>query len=496
MRTFFDFLPSGFTASDLFRVTGSQQLAIAFIAFIALSTSLSSSAQDLYDKKDIAHAKKAIEIAQKSDLAYDLIASLTSEVGPRPAGSENDAKAVAWAMAKLGAMGFDRVWKDPIKVDAWKRISGHADLVAPYQQHLAVAALGNSISTPAEGISAEVEYYENFDALKTDTSGRAKGKIVFVDNVFVRSRDGRGYGQAVPVRINGAIEASKRGAAAIVIRSVGTDSDRLPHTGTMRYDEKEAPPIPAAAISTPDGDLIRLIARERTKPGSKIAPLKIALHMKNSTTKGVDSHNVIAEIRGSEKPDEVIAIGGHLDSWDLGTGAIDDGAGVAITVATAKILKDMGVRPKRTIRVILFGNEENGLDGGRDYAAKYGKQKHQLIAESDLGAGSIYRMTTRVDEATRPWLKAIADVIAPLGIEWGENTGGGGPDFGPTVNGFGHPAAALSQDATKYFDIHHTANDTLDKIDPKEMKQNVAAWVAMVWLAAQADHSFSGPPKK
>ena len=466
------------------------------VAIIALGTSLAVSAQDLYDKKDIAHAKKAIEVAQKSDLAYDLIASLTSEVGPRPAGSENDAKAVEWALAKLGAMGFDRVWKDPIKVDAWKRISAHADLVAPYQQHLAIAALGNSISTPADGIGAEVEYYENFDVLKADTSGRAKGRIVFVDNVFVRSRDGRGYGQAVPVRINGAIEASKRGALAIVIRSVGTDNDRLPHTGTMRYDEKEAPPIPAAAVSTPDGDLIRRIVQERAKPGTKIAPLKIFLSMKNSTTKGADSHNVIAEIRGSEKPDEVIAIGGHLDSWDLGTGAIDDGAGVAITVATAKILKDMGVRPKRTIRVILFGNEENGLDGGRDYAAKYGKQKHQLIAESDLGAGNIYRMTTRVDEATRPWLKAIAEVIAPLGIEWGENTGGGGPDFGPTVNGFGHPAAGLSQDATKYFDIHHTANDTLDKIDPKEMKQNVAAWVAMVWLAAQADHSFSGPPKK
>jgi Zn-dependent M28 family amino/carboxypeptidase len=466
------------------------------LALVATCVSTVGAAQTLYDQKDIAHAKRAMEIAQKSDLAYDIVASLTSEVGPRPAGSENDAKAVAWAVSKLGAMGFDRVWKDPIKVDAWKRISAHADLIAPYQQHLAVAALGNSISTPPEGISAEVEYYENFDALKSDTTSRAKGKIVFVDNVFVRSRDGRGYGQTVPVRITGAIEASKRGAVAIVIRSVGTDSDRLPHTGTMRYDDKEAPPIPAAAVSTPDGDLIRRIAAERAKSAGKIAPLKIFLSMKNSLTKGVDSHNVIAEIRGSEKPDEVVAIGGHLDSWDLGTGAIDDGAGVAITVATAKILKDMGVRPKRTVRVILFGNEENGLDGGRDYAAKYGKQKHQLIAESDLGAGSIYRMTTKVDEATRPWLKAIADVIVPLGIEWGENTGGGGPDFGPTVNGYGHPAAGLSQDATKYFDIHHTANDTLDKIDPAQMKQNVAAWVAMVWLAAQADATFNGAQKK
>ena len=462
----------------------------------ALALPLCAQTTSTYSPADINHAKQAIAVAQKSDLAYDLVASLTTEVGPRPAGSENDAKAVAWAIAKFNAMGFDRVWKDPIKVDAWKRIGAHADLVAPYHQHLALAALGNSISTVPEGITAEVEYYENFDALKADKSNRAKGKIVFVDSVFTRSREGRGYGQAVPVRITGAIEASKRGALAIVIRSVGTDNDRLPHTGTMRYDEKEAPPIPAAAVSTPDGDMIRRIALDAAKPGATAAPMKMFLNMKNISTKGVESHNVIAEIRGSEKPDEVVAIGGHLDSWDLGTGAIDDGAGVAITMATAKILKDMGVRPKRTIRVILFGNEENGLDGGREYAAKYGKQKHQLVAESDLGAGSIYRLSTRVDETTRPWLKAIADVVAPLGIEWGENNGSGGPDFGPLLAGYNHPAAALAQDATKYFDYHHTANDTLDKIDPVQMKQNVAAWVAMVWLASQADVSFAGPPLK
>ncbi len=470
--------------------------AFAFTLVALLATSAAAQVVSTYSKTDLDHARQAIAIAQKSDLAYDLVASLTTEVGPRPAGSANDAKAVAWAKAKFTSMGFDRVWTDPIKVDAWKRIGAHADIVAPYHQHMAVTALGNSVSTPSEGINAEVEYYENFDALKADTSSRAKGKIVFVDSVFPRSREGRGYGQAVPVRITGAIEAGKRGALAIVIRSVGTDSDRLPHTGSMRYDEKETAPIPAAAVSTPDGDLIRYIVKESSKQTPKPAPLKIFLNMKNITTKGVDSHNVIGEIRGSEKPDEIVAIGGHLDSWDLGTGAIDDGAGVAITMATAKILKDMGVRPKRTIRVILFGNEENGLDGARAYAAKYGNQKHQLVSESDLGADKIYRMNTRTNETTRPWLKAISDVIAPLGIEWGDNTGSGGPDFGPLVSSYGHPAVTLAQDATRYFDYHHTANDTLDKIDPAQMKQNVAAWVAMVWLAAQADASFGGLPNK
>ena len=478
------------------RRPAARATACTLILATAMAISACAQVASPYAKADLDHARQAIAIAQKSDLAYDLVASLTAEVGPRPAGSENDAKAVTWAKAKFTAMGFDRVWTDPIKVDAWKRVGAHADIVAPYHQHLAVTALGNSVSTPPEGINAEVAYYENFDALKADTSSRAKGKIVFVDNVFSRSREGRGYGLAVPVRITGAIEAGKRGALALVIRSVGTDSDRLPHTGTMRYDEKETAPIPAAAVSTPDGDLIRYLVVESRKQTPQRAPLKMFLNMKNISTKNVDSHNVIGEIRGSEKPDEIVAIGGHLDSWDLGTGAIDDGAGVAITMATAKILKDMGVRPKRTIRVILFGNEENGLDGARAYAAKYGSEKHQLVSESDLGADKIYRMNTRSSETTRPWLKAIADVIAPLGVEWGDNNGSGGPDFGPLVSGYGHPAVTLAQDATRYFDYHHTANDTLDKIDPAQMKQNVAAWVAMVWLASQAEASFAGVPKK
>lgn len=467
--------------------------------FIATSAQGQTASTSPFAARDIAHAKRAMAIAEKSDLAYDLVASLTTEVGPRPAGSVNDAKAVAWAVAKFKALGFERVWTDKVKVDAFRRVGAHADLVAPFHHHLAVAALGNSISTPDTGITAEVAYYASFDALKADTSDRAKGRIVYIDSTFNKSQDGRGYGQTVGARVTGAIEASKRGAVALLIRSIGTDADRLPHTGTMRYDEKIAPPIPAAAVSTPDGDVIRRIALNY----DAVPPMKVFLNMKNTITKGVDSYNVLAEWRGTDpdktRASEVVAIGGHLDSWDLGTGALDDGAGVAITMATAKILKDMAAdtktAPRRTIRVILFANEENGLDGARDYAERYGKEKHQLVSESDLGADSIYRLNTRVDEATRPWLKAIADVLAPIGVAWGENTGSGGPDFGPLVNGFSHPAATLAQDATRYFDYHHTANDTLDKIDPVKMRQNVMAWVAMVWLAAQADHSFAGVPR-
>ena len=469
------------------------QMALA-AAQTSASTAKTLTVTSLYSEKDITHAKAAMAIAQKSDLAYELVASLTTEVGARPAGSTADAKAVAWAVKKLEAMGFDRVWTEPVKVNAWRRVGAHADLVAPYHHHLTIAALGNSVSTPNTGITAEVVYYANFDALKKDTTDRARDKIVFIDGEFSKSIDGRGYGPAVGARISGAIEAGKRGALALIIRSVGTSHDRLAHTGTMRYDEKITPPIPAAAVSTPDAELIRRIA---LSPVENAAPMKLYLNMKNIATPDVESRNVFAEWRGNDKTkaDQIVAIGGHLDSWDMGTGAIDDGAGVAITVATAKILKDMGSIPRRTIRVILFANEENGLDGARAYADNYGMQKHQLVSESDLGAGSVYQLNTRVDDATRPWLDAINAVIAPLGIKRGDNNASGGPDFNPLVTRFHHPAATLAQDATDYFDYHHTANDTLDKIDPVKLKQNVASWVAMVWLAAQAEKDFIGIKK-
>ena len=452
------------------------------------ATVLPALAESLYSSEDIAIVKQAMATAHGSELAYDIVASLTTEIGPRPAGSANDARAVAWAKAKLTSLGFERVWTEPVKVSAWTRGAAHADIVSPFPQHLAVTALGNSISTPPEGITAEVAYFENYDQLKNDKSDRAKGRIVFIDGSFTRSREGTHYGRNVGARLTGAVEAGKRGALAVMIRSIGSDRDRLPHTGTMRYDDKVTP-IPAAAVSNPDADLVARQVR-----GGE--PLRISLSMKNETRPSAESHNVLAEIRGSEKPEQVVAIGGHLDSWDLGTGAIDDGAGVAITIAAAKILKDSGVRPKRTIRVILFANEENGLDGAKAYAAVHGKEKHQLVSESDLGAGNIYKFHTRITDAGMPWMKEIAEVLAPLGVEAGNNEASGGPDMSPMVNDHAAPAVSLAQDATDYFDWHHTANDTLDKIDPVKLKQNVAAWVALVWMTAQAGVDFKQAVKK
>ncbi|MBI3714369.1 MAG: M20/M25/M40 family metallo-hydrolase [Betaproteobacteria bacterium] len=458
---------------------------LALLAFLPIT----QAAADSFSEQDLKVAKQAITRAQASDLAYELVASLTSEVGPRPAGSANDAKAVAWGKAKLATLGFDRVWTEPVKIDGWARVSERAEIVAPYPQVMAVTSLGNSISTPDAGINAEIAYYENLEQLKSDTSDRAKGRIAFIDSVFVRSRDGRGYGKAVPTRFAGATEAGKHGAIAVLIRSIGTDHDRLAHTGSMRYDEKVAAPIPAAAVSNPDADMIV----RQLKSGK---PVRVALMLKNEFKSGLESHNVLAEIRGSQWPDQIIAIGGHLDSWDLGTGAIDDGAGVAITVAALKMIQESGVRPKRTIRVILFANEENGIDGANAYAAAHGKEKHQLIGESDLGSGKIYQISTNVREAALPVLREIAAVIAPLGIELGDNSAGGGADLGPLIRQYSHPSVALAQDASEYFDIHHTANDTLDKINPVTLKQNVAAWSALIWLAAQAEVEFGPSLKK
>ncbi len=445
-----------------------------------------------YPDADLAVARQAMAQAQSSDLAYDLVASLTTEVGPRSAGSPGDAAAVAWAKAKLTALGFDRVWTEPVHINAWIRGVARAEIVAPYPQPLTVAALGNSVSTPAEGISAEVAYYENFDALKNDASDRAKGRIVYIDNAMERARDGSGYGKTVPGRGNGAVEAAKRGALAVVIRSVGTDHDRMPHTGMMIYKDGVTK-IPAAAVSTPDGDLIRRQVQSKQ-------PVKLSLFMQNATHADMESFNVLAEMRGSEKPDQIVAIGGHLDSWDLGTGAIDDGAGVAITVATAKILRDVsakqGVIQKRTIRVVLFANEENGFDGAFAYTRTHGGDRHQLVAEADLGSDRVYRLDTGVNEASLPWLKELGPMLAPLGIEMGPNTGKASSDLGHIGGTHNLPAVSMHQDANRYFDLHHTANDTLDKVDPANLKQTVAAWTAMVWLATQASVDFSGAPVK
>lgn len=457
-------------------------LAVA-LCFAGVATS--AGAQSFSDA-DLAVAAKLREVGQSSNLAYDLVDSLVTEVGARPAGSANDKKAVDWAVSKLKSLGFPVVRAEAVPLKAWKRGEAHAHITEPFAQPLVMTALGGSVAAPKEGIKAEVAYYPDFAALKADTSDKARGRIVFVDQKTERFKDGRGYGPSSAARTAGPTEAGKRGALAFAIRSVGTDHDRLAHTGATRYTEG-VPAIPAFAVSVPDADTIARLQRYGK-------PVKMHLAMQNELGIDAVSHNVIAEIPGTDLADEIITIGGHLDSWDLGQGAIDDGAGVAITAAAAKLILDSGAKPRRTIRVVMFANEENGLDGGRAYSEKYKDQKHQLVAESDFGAGNIYRFQTRVRPEALGVAMVIAEQLKPLGVEAGNNEARTGADTGTIQRVANLPILSFSQDGTDYFDYHHTANDTLDKIDPAKLRQNVAVWATAVWLSAQSPVAFHPLP--
>ena len=443
----------------------------------------------LFDQKTLGKAATLRDGALQKNEAYALLESLTTEIGPRMAGSPADAKAVVWAEQKFKALGYDKVTLQPVTFPVWQRGHENAEVLSPFPQRLLITALGGSIGTDGKALDAEVVEFASLDALKAAPENSLNGKIAFINKRMERHKNGSGYGPVVAARGAGAVEAAKKGALAIVIRSVGTDSDRLPHTGNMRYDIA-VKKIPAAALSVPDADLLANMLK-RGKP--VILRLDIAAGFTGTYT----SHNVIGEIRGREKPNEFVVIGGHLDSWDLGTGAVDDGAGVSITMAAGALIGEMKQAPRRSIRVIAFANEEQGLYGGKAYAEanKDNVANHQIGAESDFGAGRIYEINAGVADKVWPVIEQIGNVLAPLGIATVKGTGGAGPDIGPIV-ALGMPWAELQQDGTDYFDLHHTANDTLDKVDPKAIDQQVAAYAAFAYLAAESKMDFGTVPKK
>lgn len=423
--------------------------------------------------------------ALRGSAAWDLVESLTTEVGPRLAGTEADARAVAWARAKFEAMGFDKVTLEPVSFPVWRRGHERAEVVGPFAQPLAITALGGSVGTGGKALEAEVVAFADLAALKAAPEGSLTGKIAYVGYRIERFRDGRGYSPGSTIRASGAAEAARKGAAGLLIRSVGTDSDRLPHTGVMRY-APDVRPIPAAALSNPDADQIeRLLRRGR--------PVSVRLDIDAETLGQYTSHNVIGEIRGRELPEEVVTIGGHLDSWDLGTGAIDDASGVGITMAAGALIGELGQAPRRTVRVIAYANEEQGLFGGKAYAAARQAAgevgAHQLGAESDFGAGRVYALRAGVDPAAWPVMEKIGEVLAPLGVVVEPGVGGPGPDVGP-ISALGAPWAQLAQDGSDYFDYHHTANDTFDKVDAKALDQQVAAYAVLAYLAAETTVDF------
>ena len=422
------------------------------------------------------------EQALASDLGWKITESLTTEVGPRLAGTEADARAVAWAKAKFEELGYDKVWTEPVTFPKWVRRSEHAEVLGKHAQPLLLTALGGS---PGGTVEGEVVRFADLEALKAAPDGSLAGKIAFVDYQMKKQRDGGDYGNGGRVRWAGPSVAIAKGAAAFIMRSAGTDASRAPHTGNTGFEDGLTP-IPSAALSIVDADqLARLVA---------LGPTRVRVALDCGFDGEYTSQNVIGQITGSERPDEVVLIGGHLDSWDLGTGAIDDAAGIAITMATGVLLKPL--TPKRSIRVVAFANEEQGLWGGRAYAEKHAADvaTHVIAAESDFGAGRIYGFDSSAREGEKAAFDQIATALAPLGIESMPGEGSPESDIGPMTRA-GMAWAWLGHDGTDYFDLHHNAEDTLDKIDPEALAQNVAAYTVFTWLAAQADGGFGSAPK-
>jgi carboxypeptidase Q len=419
-------------------------------------------------------------LATSAPRAFDVVRSLTDEVGARSAGSPGDKLAVAWARRAMPASGLRDVRTEPVMVKHWVRGEESAAVVSPFAHKLSVAALGGSVG--ARGLEAQVVMFDDLDALtKADTAGVA-GKIVFLDTPMHRSRDGSEYGRVVPNRMRGAAVAAKLGAVGLLIRSVGSDHNRLPHTGMMR----EAP-IPAAALSVPDAELLhRLVARG--------APVRVTMtlgaHMEGTS----ESANVIGEVRGRELPSDIVLLGAHLDSWDLGTGAIDDGAGCAIALEAARLVAELPP-PRRTLRVVLFANEEHGLDGGKAYAkAHAGEASHHVAAlEADTGAGLVYRIRALGGPGTAAILASLVSHAA-LGIAADGKPAWGGADISP-LRELGVPLVDVSQDTSDYFDFHHTANDTLDKIDPTSLEQAAVYFASVAYeLATTPEEMGPIPP--
>jgi hypothetical protein len=423
---------------------------------------------------------------ENDQYAWDITEGLTTEVGQRLAATDAEARARDWAVRRLTAMGFANVHVEPFTMPVWTRGAESAEIVSPFPQKLAVAALGYSGSTGPAGVTGEIVYFDSVDALRLAPDSAVQGKIVFIDHRMMPAQDGSGYGQFGAPRRQGPTIASKKGALAIVIRSIGTDHHRNPHTG-VQYFTDGASPIPAGALSIPDSEqLIRILKRGQ--------PVVMHLTLVSQRSEGAQSGNVIAEVPGRDPKAPILLVGGHLDSWDLATGAIDDASGVAIMAAAAKRIMDAG-RPLRTIRIVWFGAEEPGGFGGNAYAKAHGKESYAIAGESDFGADRIWRFSSQLLKSDPAAYAQLAASLAPLGITKNDKGDADGTDVDPTIQA-GAPWVSLNQDGTRYFDYHHTPDDTLDKIDPVQLRQNVAAWTAMLASLSGGIESGAKQPKR
>ena len=438
---------------------------------------------------------KAVALRERAlldNLSVDIVESVTTEVGPRRIGTAGDKRVIAWSQEKFKELGFDRVWTEDVELDrGWTRGEANAEVISPFPHNIVITALGYSVGTNGDLVGEIIEFPTLADLEAVPEGDSLNGKIAFISFSMAdyvpqpEESEWSGYEEGTKARGKGRVVAAKRGAEAIIIRSVGIDNNRNGHTGSGYNYEEGVRRIPTAAISAPDAMLIQNMLRRGE-------PVTLKMNLTSEFTGPAMSANIIGEIRGREDPDHFVVLGAHVDSWDEGTGALDDGAGIGSLMAAAAFIGQMEQRPRRSIRVVLFSGEEVGFYGIYAYVKKHLNKidNHLLGAEADSGTGRAIKLTSGVGEKALPIVREMHKLVAPLGIEWNDaNDADAQSDMGE-LSKAGMPALNFQQESRGYFMYHHTPNDTFDKIIPEDMRYLTAAYATMFYLAAEMDVDF------
>lgn len=477
-----------------------KKLCLVFLPFIFL-ISITAAAQrnapqaTPYSPELMDQLRQLQQAALSSDYAWKELAHLTNNIGPRPAGSPQATFAAKYVADEMRKLGLD-VRLEKVTVPHWVRgeetgaLTDFPGMTPGATQKVVLTALGGSTATPADGLTAEVVVVNNFDDLNALGQDKVKGKIVLFNVIFDKQlaatgHGGPAYGQAVIYRGAGAGAAAKLGAVAALVRSVGGADYRLPHTGAMRY-APDAPRIPAAAVTTEDAEMLAYLTRQ--------GPVRMKLVLTPKVLPDEESFNMVADLKGSEHPEQVVVVSGHLDSWDLGTGAIDDAAGVVVAMQTAQLVKQLGLHPKRTIRVIAWMNEEFGASGAQAYAAAHKDEAagHIAAIESDLGAGHPLGFHMTAPAGNLPLLRPAGQILQSSGAGLVQATEECETDISPLLR-LGVPCFGPIQDDRFYFNYHHTAADTLDKVQPRELQENAAVMAVLAYALANIPQPLERP---
>jgi carboxypeptidase Q len=429
------------------------------------------------------HIEHLIQAGRADCRAWDLVRELCDDVGARFPCTPGDVAAVAWAEEALRRAGLERVHAEAAEATLWERGAESCTLLLPRRQSVALTALGGSVGTPEGGIDAEVIEFASLEVLDAASPAEVAGKVVYLHHVMPRLRDGTGYNAASAVRMRGPSHAARKGAVGCLVRSAGTDSWRAAHTGALWY-QAGAPAIPAAALAIPDAELLH----RSLAAGARV---RAHLSLGCSAMPAGQSANVLGEIPGTDRAAEIVLLGAHLDSWDLGTGALDDGAGCAIAIDAARLIAALPDRPRRTVRVVLFANEELGCGGGRAYASAHAGEAHHHVAamEADQGDGRPWALRVPAEGRDGPLTRALHRSLAPLGIDLDPGGSRGGVDIA-ALGQLGVRFVDLRQDATRYFDFHHTANDVLENVSRVELHEATVAFAVAIWVLANAEERF------